>query len=147
MRRRDFIVVLGAMTFRSAAHAQQPDTQIVGYLNSELHNPASSAWVAFLQGMREVGYTEGRNVSFEIKVAADQYDRLPALAKSLVDRHVSVIVVSDVVAAHAAKAATSTIPIVFNSGIDPVKEGLVASLKGDGQFGGEVEAAGYRGRA
>ena len=145
MRRRDFIVVLGAATFRSAAHAQQPGTQIVGYLTGGL--PTSRGWSAFLQGMREVGYINGQNVSVEEQAAADQYDRLPALAKSLVDRHVSVIVVSDVVAAHAAKAATSTIPIVFQSGIDPVKDGLVASLKGDGQFGGEVEAAGYRGRA
>jgi putative ABC transport system substrate-binding protein len=78
--------------------------------------------------MREVGYIEGQNVSFEIQSAADQYDRLPAFAESLVDRHVSVIVASDVVCAHAAKAATSTIPIVFLSGIDPVKDGLVASL-------------------
>src|SRR5215470_563136 len=121
MRRRDFIVVLGAVTFRSAARAQQPHTQIVGYLTSGL---ISSAGAAFRRGMREVGYIEGQNVSFEIRSAADQYDRLPALAESLVDRHVSVIVASDVVAAHAAKAATSTIPIVFLSGIDPVKDGL-----------------------
>ena len=145
MRRRDFIVVLGAVMFRSAARAQQSGTQIVGILNSGLRDPTSEP--TFLQGMREVGYINGQNVSVEEQAAADQYDRLPALAKSLVDRHVSVIVVSDVVAAHAAKAATSTIPIVFQSGIDPVKDGLVASLKGDGQFGGEVEAAGYRGRA
>jgi putative ABC transport system substrate-binding protein len=78
--------------------------------------------------MREVGYIEGQNVSFEMQAAEDQYDRLPALAKSLVDRHVSVIVASDLAAADAAKAATSTIPIVFLSGVDPVKEGLVASL-------------------
>jgi len=82
--------------------------------------------------MRDVGYIEGQNVSFEIQSAADQYDRLPALAKSLVDRHVSVIVAQDVPAAHAAKGATSTIPIVFISGIDPVKDGLVASLNHPG---------------
>src|SRR5215472_4665404 len=126
MRRRDFIVVLGAVTFRSAARAQQPRRQIVGYLNAGSHDPASSGWAAFLQGMRDVGYIEGQNVSFEIRSASDQYDRLPALAKSLVDRHVSVIVAPDVVCAHAAKAATSTIPIVLRSGIDPVKDGLVA---------------------
>ena len=131
MRRRDFIVVLGAMTFRSAARAQQPSTQkIVGYLTSGSRSSTSRA--AFLQGMREVGYIEGQNVSFEEQSAADQYDRLPALAESLVNRHVSVIVASDVVAAHAAKAATSTIPIVFISGVDPVKEGLVASLNHPG---------------
>ena len=82
--------------------------------------------------MSEVGYIEGQNVSFEIKSAEDQYDRLPALAESLVDRRVSVIVVADVVCAHVAKAATSTIPIVFESGIDPVKDGLVASLNHPG---------------
>ena len=130
MRRRDFIVVLGAVTFRSAARAQQPSMQIVGYLTSGSRSSTSRA--AFLQGMREVGYIEGQNVSFEEQSAADQYDRLPALAESLVNRHVSVIVASDVVAAHAAKAATSTIPIVFLSGIDPVKEGLVASLNHPG---------------
>jgi putative ABC transport system substrate-binding protein len=127
MRRRDFIVVLGAVTFRSAARAQQPGTQIVGYLTSGFVVGA-----AFRQGMREVGYIEGHNFSFEIESALGQYDQLPALAKSLVDRHVSVIVAADVVSAHAAKAATSTIPIVFDSGIDPVKDGLVASLNHPG---------------
>src|SRR5215469_7747269 len=136
MRRRDFIVLLGAATFRSPARAQQPGTQIIGYLAAQfppqLRNSGSSAPSAFLQGMREVGYIEGHNFSFEMQSAADQYDRLPALAKSLVDRHVSVIVAADVVSAHAAKAATSTIPIVFESGIDPVKDGLVASLNHPG---------------
>jgi putative ABC transport system substrate-binding protein len=127
MRRRDFIVVLGAVTFRTAARAQQPGTQIVGYLTSGFVVGA-----AFRQGMREVGYIEGQNFSFEIESALGQYDQLPALAKSLVDRHVSVIVAADVVSAHAAKAATSTIPIVFDSGIDPVKDGLVASLNHPG---------------
>ncbi|MBR0719849.1 ABC transporter substrate-binding protein [Bradyrhizobium liaoningense] len=132
MRRRDFIVVLSAVTFRCAARAQQPGAQIVGVLESGSHEPFSGAWAAFLQGMREVGYIEGQNCSFEIRTAADQYDRLPGLAKVLVDRHVSVIVAVDVVSAHAAKAATSTIPIVFESGIDPVKDGLVASLNHPG---------------
>ena len=123
MRRRDFIVVLGAVTFRSAARAQPAATQIIGFLSGS-DDPTSSAWAAFQQGMREVG--------FEIQSAEDQYDRLPALAQSLVDRHVSVIVAGDVVSARAAKAATSTIPIVFLSGIDPVKDGLVASLNHPG---------------
>jgi putative ABC transport system substrate-binding protein len=133
MRRRDFIVVLGAVTFQSAARAQQAAPQIVGYLKSSgLFDPNTSVWAAFLQGMREVGFFEGQNFSFEIESALGQYDQLPALAKSLVDRHVSVIVAADVVSAHAARAATSTIPIVFNSGIDPVKDGLVASLNHPG---------------
>jgi putative ABC transport system substrate-binding protein len=132
MRRRDFIVVLGAVTFQSAARAQQPGTPVVGVLNSGFHDPTSSSWAAFLQGMREVGYIEDQNVSFEDQPAEFQYDRLPALARSLVDRHVSVIVVFDAFSAHAAKAATSAIPIVFGSGIDPVKDGLVASLNHPG---------------
>ena len=132
MRRRDFIVVLGAVAFGSAARAQQRGAQIVGYLLSGPHDPASSPWAAFLKGMREVGYIEGQNVFFEIHSAVGQYDRLPALAQSLVDRHVSVIVAGDVVSAHVAMAATSTIPIVFETGIDPVKDGLVASLNHPG---------------
>ena len=132
MRRRDFIVVLGAVTFRSVARTQQPSTKIVGLLNAGSYDTTSSAWAAFLQGMREAGYIEGQSVSFEVQAAAGQYDQLPTLAKSLVDRHVSVIVAADVVCAHAAKAATSTIPIVFESGIDPVKDGLVASLNHPG---------------
>jgi putative tryptophan/tyrosine transport system substrate-binding protein len=131
MRRRDFIVVLGAVTFRSAARAQQPGTRIVGVL-SGISDPIPTLEPAFLQGMREVGYIAGQNVSFEILAAAGEYDRLPALAESLVDHNVSVIVASDVVSARAAKAATSTIPIVFSSGIDPVKDGLVASLNHPG---------------
>ena len=132
MRRRDFIVVLGAVTLRSAARAQQPGKQTVGYLNSASGLPSSSPWAAFLQGMKQVGYIEGENVSFDIQSAADQYDRLPALAGGLSGRHVSVIVAADVVSARAAKAATSTIPIVFLSGIDPVKDGLVASFNHPG---------------
>jgi putative ABC transport system substrate-binding protein len=132
MRRRDFIVVLGAVTFRSAAYAQQPRMQIVGYLGARSYDANSSLRAPFLQGMGEVGYIEGQNFSFERQYAADQYDQLPALAEVLVDRHVSVIVADDVVSAHAAKAATSTIPIVFLSGIDPVKDGLVASLNHPG---------------
>ena len=130
MRRRDFIVVLGTVTYRSIAHAEQPDTEILGFLVSTSSSFMTGA--AFQQGMSEVGYIAGQSVSIEDHDAAFQYDRLPALAKSLVDRHVSVIVAADVVSAHAARAATSTIPIVFLSGIDPVKDGLVASLNHPG---------------
>jgi putative tryptophan/tyrosine transport system substrate-binding protein len=132
MRRRDFIMLLGVATFQSAARAQQPATQIVGWLSSGSRDPTSSLWATFLQGMREVGYIEGQNVSFEFRVAEEDYDRVPELAESLVSRHVSVIVANDVVCARAAQAATSTIPIVFLSGVDPVKLGLVASLNHPG---------------
>src|SRR5215472_13965371 len=103
MRSRDFIVVLGAVTFRSAVRAQQPGAQIVGILGT--YNLTPSEWAAFLQGMREIGYIEGQSVSFEIQSAAYQYDRLPALAKSLIDRHVTVTVTTDAVSTHVAKAA------------------------------------------
>jgi putative tryptophan/tyrosine transport system substrate-binding protein len=132
MRRRDFITLLGVVTLQSAARAQQPGTQVVGFLGSGSHDPNSSTWAAFLQGMRGVGNIAGQNVSFEFRYAEDQYDRLPALAESLVSRDVSAIVADSVVSAHDAKAAMSTIPIVFVSGIDPVKNGLVASLNHPG---------------
>jgi putative ABC transport system substrate-binding protein len=105
MRRRDFIVVLGTVTIQSAARAQRPGTQIVGYLNSALHDPTSNAWLAFVKGMKEAGYIEGQNFSFEMQLAKGQYDRLPELAKSLVDRQVSVIVAPESISALAAKGS------------------------------------------
>jgi putative ABC transport system substrate-binding protein len=134
MRRREFLGVLsGAVTLPLAANAQPPPVPIVGFLNAA--SPDSFAHVvhAFRLGLSETGYVEDRNVAIEYRWAGDQYDRLPALAADLVRHRVSVIATgSNIVASMAAKAATTTIPIVFLMGTDPVKSGLVASLNRPG---------------
>jgi len=135
MRRRDFIAgIAGSVAaWPLAAHPQQPVIPTVGFLG-----PASAASVAsyvdgFLQGLVATGFVKGRNVFVEYRWADNQLDRLPALAAELVDRRVAVIVtVAATAAALAAKAATSTIPIVFGIGADPVKFGLVASMNRPG---------------
>jgi putative ABC transport system substrate-binding protein len=135
MRRRQFIAGLGgAIAWPDAAWAQQPPMPVVGFLSSGGPQESGSIRLTpFLQGLREAGYVEGRNVAIEYRWAEEQYDRLPALATDLVLRRVSVIVtVSNRPAASAAKAATTTIPIVFVVGIDPVEAGLVASLNRPG---------------
>jgi len=131
MRRRDAIRMLGgAASLPFAARAQQA-MPVVGYLRSTPSRPFENIAAAFREGLKEAGFVEGHNVAIESRYAENQLDRLPALAAELIGRRVSMIVANSS-AARAAKAATSTIPIVFTVGNDPVRDGLVASLNRPG---------------
>jgi putative tryptophan/tyrosine transport system substrate-binding protein len=135
MHRRDFIkvVVVGsAATWPLAVRAQQSSMPVIGYLGPGSAQSDAFRVTGFRQGLKEAGYVEGQNLKIEYRWAEDHYDRLPAMAADLVRRQVAVIVVTSASASLAAKAATKTLPIVFETAGDPVKLGFVGSLSRPG---------------
>ena len=132
LKRREFITLLGgAAGWPLAAQAQ--GIPVVGYLNSGSPRTSAGSTEAFLRSLAEGGFVEGRNVALEYRWAEGQYDRLPAMASELANIPVSMIFAGGPPAAHAAKAATTRVPVVFTSGDDPVKGGLVDSLSRPGR--------------
>jgi putative ABC transport system substrate-binding protein len=135
MRRREFVMGLAGVATSQplAAMAQQPASHVIGFMSSRSLSDLTTVLAAFRKGLSEAGFVEGQNLSVEYRFADGQYDRLPALATDLVGKRVELLVAAGgEPSALAAKAATSTIPIVFTTGGDPAKIGLVASLSRPG---------------
>jgi putative tryptophan/tyrosine transport system substrate-binding protein len=137
MRRREFISLSGAAAAWPLTARAQEARRVIGVLSGfGLGYLFDTRMPAFVQGLKDAGFVEGMNISIEIRQADGHYDRLPPLAAEPVGRNVAAIFVTDVPSAFAAKAATKTIPIVFSTGADPVKVGLVDSLRPNGNLTG-----------
>jgi putative ABC transport system substrate-binding protein len=144
MKRRTFIAALGgAVAWPLVARAQQPTMPVVGFLRSASLDNAAPLIASFREGLNEAGYVEGQNVTIEFRSAEDHIDRLPKLVTELVRLPVAVIV-ANVTAATAAKRLTTTVPIVFATGDDPIQEGLVSSLS---RPGGNITGVSFLGNA